>query len=144
MRGSVQEAMQTSSAHVRKMKKEEMAASQTSKKDPPPQAPGKSAEVGSESEDEEDGVSQRSKPKDFERIETSVPKRLNDIVQAPPEIKKLPRKAKKLASERGQKEEGAKSLREGVMSMAQKAKMEEERERAIRLYREMKRGKLSA
>ena len=62
-------------------------------------------------------------------------------MQAPPEIKKLPRKAKKLAAEGGQKGEGMKSLRDGVMSMAQKAIMEEERERAIRLYREMKKGK---
>ena len=56
----------------------------------------------------------------------------------------LPRKAKKLAAEGGQKGEGAKSLREGVVSMAQKAMMEEERERVIRLYRDMKKGKTSA
>ena len=96
-------------------------------------------------DDSEDTSSRsRAKPKEFEKLSTSAPKRLNDIVQAPPEIKQLPRKAKKLAAEGGQKGEGAKSLREGVVSMAQKAMMEEERERVIRLYREMKKGKTSA
>ena len=83
-------------------------------------------------------------PKDFEKVSTSAPKRLNDIVQAPPDIKKLPRKAKKLAAQGGARTgEGAKSLSEGVLSMAQKAILEEERERVIKLYREMKKGKVA-
>ena len=66
------------------------------------------------------------------------------LFRSPPEIKKLPRKAKKLAAQSGlQKGGGTKSLSEGVLSMAQKAMLEEERERAIRLYREMKKGKTS-
>ncbi|KAI0794634.1 hypothetical protein C8Q74DRAFT_587445 [Fomes fomentarius] len=91
------------------------------------------------------------KPKEFERVQTSAPKRLNDIVQAPPQLTKLPRKAKKLAAQGGGglgkgagEGEGVKSLSEGVRSMAQKATMEEERERVIRLYREMKKGKTAA
>lgn len=80
------------------------------------------------------------KAKEFERVSSSAPKRLNDIVQAPPQIKQLPRKAKKLAAAGGTPKTGV-SLKDGVLSMAQKAMMEEERDRVIRLYREMKRRK---
>ena len=146
MRHSVREAIQTSSARIRQVKKEEIALARAKKDSSSVPNPHRKAAQPSDSEDEEDDSptsrrGAREKPKEFEKISTSAPKRLNDIVQAPPEIKKLPRKAKKLAAEGGQKGEGTKSLREGVMSMAQKAMMDEARERAIRLYREMKKGK---
>ncbi|KAI0364543.1 hypothetical protein BV20DRAFT_1005550 [Pilatotrama ljubarskyi] len=153
MRYSVREAMQTSSAKMRRARKEELEG-KTAKASPATKARsrsrGHSDDDGSDSENDRPASSRRptakdDKPRDFEKISTSAPRRLNDIVQAPPELKKLPRKAKKMAAEgSSQKTEGAKSLKEGVLSMAQKAMMEEERERAIRLYREMKRGKAPA
>ncbi|KAI0653012.1 hypothetical protein C8Q70DRAFT_937970 [Cubamyces menziesii] len=152
MRHSVREAMQISSAKMRKARKEELEEKST-KTTPDRRSRSKSRgrsdnDSGSDSDDGRAKPTSRrtgvkdDKPKDFEKVSTSAPKRLNDIVQAPPDLKKLPRKAKKLAEQGGiKKGEGAKTLREGVLSMAQKAHMEEERERAIRLYREMKRGK---
>lgn len=61
----------------------------------------------------------------------SAPKRLNDVALAPPEFKKLPRGGKNLSA-------GASSKSDGVLSMAQKAMMEQEREKAIARYRELK------
>ena len=82
-------------------------------------------------------ASEKVKPTDFATFSASAPRRLNDIAQAPPELKKLPRGAKaSKAADVGAK--GAASLREGAMSMAQKAMLEEERERVIKAYRELK------
>jgi hypothetical protein len=53
---------------------------------------------------------------------------------APPELKKLPRGAAKQRSSAGGKAKAG----AGVLSMAQRAMMEIERENAIRRYREMK------
>ena len=156
MRHSVREAMQTSSARMRQIRKEELASSV---KKAAPGATGVAdgraknrAQPPSGDESESDGdpsplqataKAKKEQPRDFEKISTSAPRRLNDIVQAPPEIKALPRKAKKLATQGSIKMNGGtKSLSEGVLSMAQKAMMEEERERAIKLYREMKKGKV--
>ncbi|OSD04906.1 hypothetical protein PYCCODRAFT_1363116 [Trametes coccinea BRFM310] len=155
MRHSVREAMQISSAKMRKARKEELeqkAAPSASKRRSRSRSHGGSDDEASDAEDEKPHKSARKpvaakddKPKDFEKISTSAPRRLNDVVQAPPELKKLPRKAKKLAEQGAAKKgDGAKTLREGVLSMAQQAMMEEERERAIRLYRELKRGKTAA
>ncbi|KAG6878291.1 hypothetical protein C0993_009296 [Termitomyces sp. T159_Od127] len=72
-----------------------------------------------------------NKAKEFLTHSSSAPRRLNDIAQAPPEIKRLPRGA--VASDRGF---GGK--RDGVLSMAQKQLMEQEREKAVARYREMK------
>ncbi|EAU80863.1 hypothetical protein CC1G_03039 [Coprinopsis cinerea okayama7 len=72
------------------------------------------------------------RPKEFAVASTSAPKRLNDIAQAPPELKKLPRGADKLVG-------GTSSSKtDGVLSMAQKAMMEQERLKAIARYRELK------
>lgn len=58
--------------------------------------------------------------------------RLNDIVQAPPNLTKLPRGATAKGG-------GVGSVKtNGIVSMAQKQRMEEERERAIQKYRELK------
>lgn len=88
----------------------------------------------------------RVKPQDFETIASSAPRRLNDIVQAPPELKKLPRgaakiKAAKLANTAHAEDGQSRTLRQGALSMAQKAMLEEERERAVRMYRELKKGR---
>ena len=61
--------------------------------------------------------------------------RLNDIVQAPPNLTKLPRG---VAAKRKAQGGHVPSQREGVISMAQKQRMEEERENAIKRYRELK------
>ncbi|KAF8989944.1 hypothetical protein BDQ17DRAFT_1256344 [Cyathus striatus] len=66
--------------------------------------------------------------KEFATLSSSAPRRLNDIAQAPPEFKKLPRGA--TANSTGK--------HEGVLSMAQKSMMEKEREKAIARYRELK------
>jgi hypothetical protein len=63
-------------------------------------------------------------PKEFA---TALPKRLNDVAQAPPEFKKLPRGASSFSSKNG-----------NILSMAQKQLMENERERAIQHYRELR------
>ncbi|TFK68818.1 hypothetical protein BDN72DRAFT_820701 [Pluteus cervinus] len=70
--------------------------------------------------------------KDFIPLNTSVPRRLNDIAKAPPELK-LPRL-------RGKSTTGGMSFgsSDGVVSMAQKLMMEEERERVIARYRALK------
>ena len=138
MRGSVREAMQTSSAVARKAKKEEEVSKGKQQEAKPAQEKnGKTkADLDGESEEETKQASRaRLHPKDFTTLSTSAPRRLNDIVQAPPEIKKLPRGAKLKTQTVST---SSQSLKDGVLSMAQKAMLEEERERAIRLYREMK------
>lgn len=77
----------------------------------------------------------RDKPKEFCIASTSVPRRLNDIAQEPPQFSKLPRGAKT-----GKDSSQAKVS--GILSMAQKAMMEEERENAIKRYRELKAKRL--
>ncbi|TEB27376.1 hypothetical protein FA13DRAFT_1794781 [Coprinellus micaceus] len=79
------------------------------------------------------------KEKDFASAATSAPKRLNDIVQAPPELKKPV--VKGAATSTGfklGKLSASASSKSDVLSMAQKAMMEQEREKAIKRYREMK------
>lgn len=77
-------------------------------------------------------------PKEFATTPSSAPRRLNDVALAPPELKKLPRGAAKHSSSGGK----AKANAAGVLSMAQRAMMEVERENAIRRYREMKERKV--
>lgn len=77
----------------------------------------------------------RDKPKEFCVASTSAPRRLNDIAQEPPQFGRLPRGAKS-----GKDSSQAKVA--GILSMAQKAMMEEERENAIKRYRELKAKRL--
>ncbi|KAJ7572074.1 hypothetical protein C8J56DRAFT_994139 [Mycena floridula] len=67
-----------------------------------------------------------NRPKEFQTISTSAPRRLNDIALAPPEFKKVP------------KTTVTTSRKDGGVSMAQKAMMEVERERVIAHYRQLK------
>ena len=107
MRHSVREAMQSSSAKMRKARKEELEEKSTkTTADPRPRSKSRGRGDDDSDDDSDTGrvkpASRRpgakdDKPKDFEKLSTSAPKRLNDIVQAPPDLKKLPRKAKKLA-----------------------------------------------
>ena len=56
---------------------------------------------------------------EFVGLKTSAPRRLNDIVMAPPELKKLPRGAKSVKTAKAEGAPGAKTLREGVALAAQ-------------------------
>ena len=159
MRPLVRDAMQTSAAVARKLKKEEELEKAAKKiKTSPAQttAPQKSikgkhkADESGSSEDEDEPAkpskttkptASQDRPKEFATFSASAPRRLNDIAEAPPELKKLPRGAKlRKAADTGVK--SSVSLREGVLSMAQKAMLEEERERVIKAYREMKKNGL--
>ena len=71
--------------------------------------------------------------KEFQKSSSSAPKRLNDVAQAPPEFKKLPRGVS-----------SAIGKRDGVLSMSQKVMMEQEREKAIARYRELKASRRQA
>ena len=147
MRGEVRVAIKASSALSRKVKREEAESFKASK--------GKQKAVLSQKSDvpsssllkpintPKPSPASKEKPGDFERLSTSAPRRLNDIVQAPPELKKLPRGAKQQPklSEAAVGGEGTATLRQGALSMAQKAMLEEERLKAIKLYREMKKAK---
>ena len=157
MRPLVRDAIQTSAAVARKAKKEEDLEREAKRKGKAPisfattssksaKGKGKADESGEECEDADELKHSKpaktqpvgqEKPKDFATFSASAPRRLNDIAEAPPELKKLPRGAKaRKASEVGIK--GSGSLRDGILSMAQKAMLEEERERVIKAYREMK------
>jgi len=148
MRPLVNSAVQSSSAHMRKLAK-----------DMPTKTDGKSQKP-SDSSDPIPSTTKTNQPRnvtkpnpdayqdrgeaqmkkrsiEFAKTSTSTPKRVNDIVQAPPQIKHLPRNAKKIVDASGK---GKKS--DAVISMAQRAMMEVERENAIRRYRELKERRL--
>ncbi len=151
MRPLVRDAMQSSAATARKVKKDEeeaAACSKSSKSQKAAPTDVKSSRTTKKAQAESDAnaiknhsaIAQdkhKDRPKDFAALSTSAPRRLNDIVTAPPEIKKLPRGAK---PNQPSNAEGKKtsSLRDGVLSMAQKAMLEGERDRVIEAYRELK------
>jgi hypothetical protein len=157
MRPLLRDAMHASAAVARKIKKEEEIekAARKAKPDPASAAesrPGRPGRAGkgkrSEGSDSDGDVQAKSAktlkasqdkdtPKEFATLSTSAPRRLNDIAEAPPELKQLPRGAKAHKASAGG-EKSSQSLRDGVLSMAQKAMLEEERERVIKAYREMK------
>ena len=148
MRPLVKSAVQSSSAHMRKLAKE-----LSDKVDKKSQKPSETSDPGSPKmklkqpynttkpnpDPTQDRVEVRREKTstEFAKVSTSAPRRVNDIVQAPPQIKHLPRNAKSIvaASGKGQKSDA-------VVSMAQKAMMETERENAIQRYRELKERRL--
>lgn len=161
LRPLVRDAMQTSAATERKARKEE-EMEKANKKKAISSKKGESKESGEgltkaalsskpqtshiADEDEHHRPSspfetqshkaKKNGPTEFTSFSASAPRRLNDIVQAPPELKKLPRGAKpRNVALSGT---GTKSLKEGVLSMAQKVMLEGERERVIKAYRELK------
>ncbi|KAG6853469.1 hypothetical protein C0991_004143 [Blastosporella zonata] len=133
MRPIVKAAFQTSNAAVRntyKAEKEERIAKKTKgnavkedKEKPAKEAPKPPPAAAADKH--------AHKAKEFAQHSSSAPRRLNDIAQAPPEFKHLPRGAAASQHEFGGK-------RDGIISMAQKQMMEKERENAIARYREMK------
>ncbi|KAI0685744.1 hypothetical protein BC835DRAFT_497417 [Cytidiella melzeri] len=162
LRPLVRDAMQTSAAVARKVRKEEeeekaaKKASSSNKKQtdkdkpapdkhtqpstskPQPTTSSKPQPAAFKVPPAQAFTSRPDRPKEFTSLSSSAPRRLNDIVQAPPELKKLPRGAKARQIAASGKTDGTKSLKDGVLSMAQKAMMEEERDRVIKAYRVMK------
>lgn len=139
MRPLVKAAVQTSNAVVRGAAKEAKEAKAAKK-----------LKTKSKQEDEDEEIEPKSgrkpppapasvpdkhvhKAKEFEKHSSSAPRRLNDIAQAPPEFKKLPRGATTSTSDGS-----GTGKRDGVLSMVQKQMMERERENAIVRYREMR------
>ncbi|KAL0061236.1 hypothetical protein AAF712_011939 [Marasmius tenuissimus] len=128
MRPLVRDAVKTSLAVARSAKKQDEVQKATKKG-----KPAKKTEDTDDSETPSLPDKHASKAKEFQALSTSAPKRLNDIVQAPPEMPRL-RGAEKVLGRTGT----GVGKRGGVVSMAQKVMMEEEREKAIKRYREMK------
>ncbi|KIJ60309.1 hypothetical protein HYDPIDRAFT_99131 [Hydnomerulius pinastri MD-312] len=131
-------ALQESSAQARKVRKEEaiqVAQTPNKKNDKSrlkqPATSKKASTPPPTASADEDSLNPQKKAKEFQVVSTAAPRRLNDVAQEPPELKKLPRGAVK--NDRSPS---------GVLSMAQKAMMEEEREKAIKHYRELKARKL--
>lgn len=90
----------------------------------------------------------KTRATDFARNSTSQPRRLNDIAQAPPELRvgarltskvgKVKTKASAANGVDGGEEEGEEGVVVGGVSAAQKRMMELEREKAIARYRALK------
>ncbi|KAF9499505.1 hypothetical protein BDN71DRAFT_1441615 [Pleurotus eryngii] len=138
MRPLVKTAMQSSNATLRKARKELPSKKKCKNKtstDPEsdqdePHAPAPS----SQKHDRNDP------PKEFATLSSSAPRRLNDIAQAPPELKAFPRAAAMRAKNGDSKRP---KMADNILSMAQKAMMEEEREKAIKRYRELKASRMA-
>ncbi|KAF9476393.1 hypothetical protein BDN70DRAFT_935085 [Pholiota conissans] len=133
LRPLVKSAAQSSRAFARGVAKAEHEARITAKKTKLKPKDAEQEELKPRSHDDSPLPTPSDKFKDrrkeFEVASSSTPKRLNDIAQAPPEFKKLPRGASTLPGI---------GKRDGVLSMSQKVMMEQEREKAILRYRELK------
>lgn len=127
MRPLVKSAVQSSNAVVRHARHQEIS--------------GKPAQKSNKTKSTDDAPSlvvplaskHSGRPMEFQSLSSSAPRRLNDIAQAPPELMRLPRgvSAQKASSSTVAK-------RDGVLSLAQKAMMAQERENAITRYRQLK------
>jgi len=133
MRPLVKAAVQSSNAVVRNARKAQTPAKEARKLGKGPKTTAEEVENPRPAL-KPPNPEQDKPPKEFQRHSSSAPRRLNDIVQAPPDLKKLPRGVK-ATSEQGYKAGGK---REGVLLMAQKQMMEAEREKAIARYRDLK------
>ncbi|KAF8073374.1 hypothetical protein FPV67DRAFT_1409842 [Lyophyllum atratum] len=134
MRPLVKSAVQSSNAVARSAQKAEKEA-KGKKSKPPKEGEGEAAKSVRKTSPTPAVVVDKhaNRAKEFQTHSSSAPRRLNDIAQAPPEFKKLPRGA---AAASARVSGGGK--REGVLSMAQKQMMEKEREDAITRYRELR------
>lgn len=148
MRPLVKSAIQSSSAHMRKLvkgtsNKVDEKSQKTSNSSDPVSPAKKTKQLrngtkpNSNPAQDRDEDQKKESSIEFAKASTSVPKSVNDIVQAPPQIKHLPRNANKIVAASGK---GKKS--DAVVSMAQKAMMEAERENVIQRYRELKERRL--
>ncbi|WWC99038.1 hypothetical protein V866_005932 [Kwoniella sp. B9012] len=85
----------------------------------------------------EDGQGKQTRPaKEFKEMEG--PRRLNDIVQAPPQLPHLRKSGEKKTSTKEAYSAIGKNSDKIPLNAGQKRILEEERERVVRMYREMK------
>jgi len=148
MRPLVQSAMRASAATERKERKTASSknAAQAQAQAPSTKPTNKKTKTKQPSSQPSSSSITRpddDRPKEFATTSSAVPRRLNDVVMAPPQLKSLPRGA--AAAKHALATGGKVNARAGtgVLSMAQRAMMEVERENAIRRYREMKERKLN-
>ena len=155
MRPLVRSAMRASAATERKERKEIVTATAAGAKTQQPSSTTKTKgpNVDSKHDDAEESASiqtvdkHRDRPKEFATTSSAAPRRLNDVAMAPPELKRLKlQRPKGVANSGGkqqqqQQQHAAQTKVAGVLSMAQRAMMEVERENAIRRYRVMKERK---
>ena len=157
MRPLVRSAMRASAATERKERKEIVTATAARAKTQQPSSTTKTKgrNVGSKHDDAEESASiqtvdkHRDRPKEFATTSSAAPRRLNDVAMAPPELKRLKLQRPKAAANSGGKQQQQQQQQQhavqtkvaGVLSMAQRAMMEVERENAIRRYRVMKERK---
>jgi hypothetical protein len=141
MRSEIRTAVRAGNAHQRKRVIEEKKLKEVAH------------DENKQKEDEKDGVKDKQKGKardkaivettsnprsstrktEFETLSSQKPKRLNDIVDAPPDLSSLTKKNKVLQG--GKESEFGKR---DIIPPEQKRMMEIEREKAIRRYRELK------
>jgi hypothetical protein len=111
------------------------------KGDKPPEATPPSDPAAATKTTNEKAPTKQTAPKgktEFDTLSSRKPKRLNDIVDAPPDMLALLKKNKVLRkTEKGGEVFGKKD----IVSPEQKRMMEVEREKAVRRYREMKERK---
>jgi hypothetical protein len=140
MRPLVKSAMRSSSAIARRVAQSEF------KSKPQPAVnrktkPQAEAQVVDAKNRVQSPVRNKDKPpKEFQTVSTCAPRRLNDVAKAPPVLTKFLHRAGARAEKHAPPTftiAGA----GGVLSMAQKVMMEEEREKAIVRYRELKEKK---
>ncbi|OCF58178.1 hypothetical protein L486_04208 [Kwoniella mangroviensis CBS 10435] len=90
-----------------------------------------------EKELDEDGQGKQARPaKEFKEMEG--PRRLNDIVQAPPQLPHLRKSGEKKTSTKEAYSAIGKNSDKIPLNAGQKRILEEERERVVKMYREMK------
>jgi hypothetical protein len=115
---------------------------QLQKKDPNPKLKsgrsmkGQRTDISKSSRKGKESAEEKGKAKEFAK--PTPTNRITDIVQAPPEITSLPRRDKM------SKSKGSSAARNAIVSLALKAQMEEEREKAIRRYRDMRESQRTA
>lgn len=127
----VRTALTSSSTQTRRVRKEELEHKERdeekmkgkNKKSPADQSLSPSPERM---------AAKATESRDFSK---AAPRKLNDVAQAPPELPTL-----RLATKKRKDHDGGTS-KDSVLSLAQKVMMEQERENAIRRYREMKERK---
>jgi hypothetical protein len=125
----VRTALTSSSTQTRKVRKEELGHKEREKEGKEKNKNKTSSTRQSELPTER-VVTKTKESRDFSK---AAPRKLNDVVQAPPELPTLRLTVKK---DGGKTKDG-----DSILSLAQKAMMEKERENAIRRYRELKERK---
>ncbi|KLO19705.1 hypothetical protein SCHPADRAFT_992650 [Schizopora paradoxa] len=141
MRPLVRTAMSSTASASRQKRNASEKDDQTNAQTPERPNKSKSSHIESQSEFQRvKSTKPAAELKDFDRLVSSAPKRLNDIVQAPPQLSigsRLKSKSKSSSNSSGDKSDN-------VISVAQKRMMDLEREKAIARYRALKTSKHDA